>query len=203
MSLNFSDFIYCAENTLSEHFCQMCIDKFEADENKYKGLIGSGVYEPEFKDSTDLHISSLSDWKYEDGIFFKSLNEHLEKYMFSGLVKQFTGADHVDILMNGLDDTGYQIQRTEPGGGYTWHTDFNIIKPHIDNCGVRMLTFIWYLNDIVEDGYTEFVDGTKIQPERGKLLIFPSCWTFYHRGYPPKSETKYIATGWVHSIAPE
>ena len=133
---------YIPTSPLSEHFCQMCIDKFDADENKYKGLIGSGVYEPEFKDSTDLHISSLSDWKYEDGIFFKSLNEHLEKHMFSGLVKQFTGADHVDILMNGLDDTGYQIQRTEPGGGYTWHTDFNIIKPHIDNCGVRMLLYM-------------------------------------------------------------
>ena len=47
MSLNFSDFIYCAENTLSEHFCQMCIDKFEAMKI-HKGLIGSGVYEPEF-----------------------------------------------------------------------------------------------------------------------------------------------------------
>ena len=50
--------------------------------------------------------------------------------MFSGLVKQFTGADHVDILANGLDDTGYQIQRTEPGGGHTWHTDL-ILLNHI------------------------------------------------------------------------
>jgi hypothetical protein len=99
-----------------------------------------------------------------------------------------------------MQDSGYQIQRTNPNSGYSWHSDFNTIKSEIENNGVRMLTFIWYLNDIVEDGYTEFIDGTKIQPKTGRMVIFPACWTFFHRGYPPKSEIKYIATGWLHSI---
>ena len=62
----------------------------------------------------------------------------------------------------------------------------------------RKLTFIWYLNDIKDGGYTEFIDGTKIKPEVGKLVIFPASWEFLHRGVPPKSEDKYLCTGWVH-----
>ena len=86
------------------------------------------------------------------------------------------------------EDTGYQIQETKPGGFYTWHHD---------QIGSRTLTFIWYLNNIVEDGYTEFNTGLKIQPEMGKIVIFPGLWPWVHRGYPPKSENKYICTGWI------
>ena len=46
--------------------------------------------------------------------------------------------------------------------------------------GVRCLTYIWYLNDIDEDGYTEFIDGTKVQPKTGRICIFPATWTFIH-----------------------
>ena len=49
------------------------------------------------------------------------------------------------------------------------------------------------------DGYTEFKNGIKIQPEQGKLLIFPAVWSYIHRGFPPKTETKYICTGWIHT----
>jgi hypothetical protein len=200
MSFQYSEFIYCADNALSEHFCKTCIEKFEADERKFEGHIGHGYINKEIKDSTDLTISSLSDWKYEDNIFCETLSEHLKNYVNSGIIKERTGIDDIEIFQTKMEDTGYQIQRTNPNSGYTWHSDFHTYKSQIENTGVRLLTFIWYLNDIVEDGYTEFIDGTKIQPKTGRMIIFPACWTFYHRGYPPKSETKYIATGWLHSI---
>ena len=84
------------------------------------------------------------------------------------------------------NDTGYQIQRTRPGDFYDWHHD---------SIGPRILTFIWYLNDIKNAGYTEFLDGTKIQPETGKFMIFPATWNYMHRGVSPKDETKYICKG--------
>ena len=89
------------------------------------------------------------------------------------------------------EDTGYHIQETVPGAGYVWHHD------SMDN---RLLSIIWYLNDIHEDGYTEFFTGLKIQPEVGKIIMFPALWPWIHRGYPPKSETKYICTGWIRQI---
>ena len=64
----------------------------------------------------------------------------------------------------------------------------------------RIFTFMWYLNTIEEkdEGYTEFADGTKIQPVAGRLIFFPATWTFLHRGYPPKVK-KYLCNGWIHS----
>ena len=64
----------------------------------------------------------------------------------------------------------------------------------------RIFTFMWYLNTIEEkdEGYTEFVDGTKIQPVAGRLIFFPATWTFLHRGYPPKVK-KYLCNGWIHA----
>ena len=47
-------------------------------------------------------------------------------------------------------------------------------------------------------GETEIWDSHKIKPECGKLLLFPSCWTFPHRGNVPISGNKYILTGWVY-----
>jgi hypothetical protein len=47
-------------------------------------------------------------------------------------------------------------------------------------------------------GETEIWDDFKIKPETGKLLLFPSSWTFPHRGVMPISDNKYIITGWLY-----
>ena len=62
-----------------------------------------------------------------------------------------------------------------------------------------LITYLFYLNTIEEGGETEFIDGTKIKPETGKLLIFPATWTYEHRGNVPISSNKYICTGWLYN----
>ena len=90
---------------------------------------------------------------------------------------------------------GFNMQRTNPGEFYHWHCD----EDQLHNKWARSITYIFYLNDIHNDGYTEFYNGLKIQPRQGHCLIFPATWSFVHRGYPPKDETKYIITGWIYS----
>jgi hypothetical protein len=41
------------------------------------------------------------------------------------------------------------------------------------------------------------MDKESIKPKSGKLLIFPACWTYPHRGTMPISDDKYIITGWI------
>ena len=89
------------------------------------------------------------------------------------------------------DDSGFQLQKTTPGGFYDWHHD---------DMGHRKYTYIFYLNDIDHEGETEFANGLKIKPEQGKGLIFPATWTYAHRGIAPKDEIKYIATGWISQL---
>ena len=198
MNYNLSDFIHVEYNTLSEEFCNGVIGKFETDSRKHQGRLGSGKnsgVNVDIKDSIDLMISGLDDWKEEDEVLFNSVNKCSQKYRNKNLLEDIK----IPILLDTMSDTGYQIQKTSPNCGYTWHDDFDPSYDNTSIAGIRVLSFIWYLNDISEGGYTEFIDGTKIQPERGKFLIFPSTWNFIHRGFPPKKESKYIITGWLHS----
>ena len=181
----FSDFIYIERNALPKSFCDNVIEKFEKDDRKRQGQVGGGVH-LDIKRSSDLSITQLDDWKSYDEAFFRCLNNGLKKYI------RFIPEEYIKhkALSELGKDTGYQIQRTQPGDYYIWHHD---------QTTSRLVTFIWYLNDIKDGGYTEFIDGTRIQPEAGKLIIFPATWDFLHRGVSPKTETKYLCTGWVHA----
>ena len=65
----------------------------------------------------------------------------------------------------------------------------------------RFLVFFVYLNDVAEGGGTEFPElDLTISPECGKLLVFPSIWTFLHRGNIPISNDKYILGSYKHYV---
>lgn len=181
------DLIYIKENALDKEFCDHCIEKFKSDERRSQGKTGGGL-NLNVKRSIDLCISYLDDWAEEDKVFFDSLNKNLFEYI------NLESSKAMDLHTVNFKDTGYQIQETKPEEFYHWHTDYMVSSEGKS----RILTFIWYLNDIKYKGETEFITGTKIKPETGKLILFPAAWMYYHRGCPPKKEVKYITTGWLY-----
>lgn len=185
-------FIFELKGALDPAFCQAVIEKFERDADKGSGQSANG--NTGIKKSTDLHISAKRhEWGVEDAAFFESLKVGLRAYSHA-LTQRFP--DTPVSIYSGLDhmvsDSGYQIQRTEPGEYFHWHGD-NLFEGGT----TRVLAYIWYLNDVAEGGETEFINGTKLSPEQGKLILFPTTWTYVHRGVTPVSNTKYICTGWV------
>ena len=177
------DFFEEHRNTLDEDFCKHVIEKFEKDSGKFAGVTGAG-FDTKIKDSTDLCFYTDPNWKEEDTVFYESLKEYTTPYITDANVKTY--------------DTGYQIQRTTPEQtGYTWHHDSIAQVNPRGHVTCRIITFLWYLNTTV-GGTTEFYDGTHITPEAGKLILFPSTWTYAHRGHPPTEGLKYICTGWIY-----
>lgn len=89
----------------------------------------------------------------------------------------------------------FNIQFYEPGAGYKrLHTERG--SGHSPSC-FRILVFMTYLNDVTDQGETEFVNqNLKIKPEKGKTLIWPVDWTHAHRGIVSPTQEKYITTGW-------
>lgn len=87
-----------------------------------------------------------------------------------------------------------KVQKTQVGGGYhVWHCEQSTRES-----ANRLLAFVAYLNDVDEGGETEFLYYPKrVSAKAGTVLLFPSAFTHTHRGNPPISNTKYIATGWV------
>lgn len=196
--MDIDELIYFEQNSLTREFCNHVIDKFRTSKHRRKGITGGG-YTPETKLSIDLSLSGVSGWEEEDKIFSEALFGTTRRYKeyLNGILPGMGNC----LSGDGVYDTGYQLQETKPYEFYTWHSD-SVSKKVDDDTDIssRMVTFLWYLNDVKENGYTEFVGGTKVQPECGKLMLFPSTWTYQHRGYPPKREVKYICTGWIWKI---
>jgi len=63
----------------------------------------------------------------------------------------------------------------------------------------RQVSIIIYLNDVQEGGTTFFSDlNLRVAPKKGRILFFPSFYTFIHKGEAPISNSKYIIVTWVH-----
>jgi hypothetical protein len=118
--------------------------------------------------------------------------DHLQKCCFNYLEKYKTlGTVDIQEKMN--------IQYYPLNGGYkVWHAERTSGSIPIVS---RALVFMTYLNDVNDEGETEFrYFNKKIKPEKGLTLIWPPDFTHTHRGIPSPSQEKYIITGWFSFI---
>lgn len=145
----------------------------------------------EYKQSTDIFIEDVKSVTHPTiSLFVKELynilNKYMEIYPYSKKYASFSLSP-------------FNIQHYEPGESYNfWHTERDG-KSHVTIC--RHLVFMLYCNDIETGGETEFLHQEyKCKPVKGKLVIWPTDWTFTHRGIPAPNEEKYIVTGWFDYI---
>ena len=96
-------------------------------------------------------------------------------------------------------DNTFNIQKYHPNQAYH--------KLHCENSGYsqlfaqRNLAWMIYLNDVKDGGETYFpLQKRKLRPRQGDLYIWPAYFTHPHKGLISKTQTKYIATGWVKYI---
>lgn len=90
--------------------------------------------------------------------------------------------------------TGYKIKRYPHNKGYfKWH--FDALGPGAND---RVLGMILYLNDVQSGGETEFYhQGSRINPVKGRGVLFPAAWTHLHCGHVPTSSEKFVITSFV------
>lgn len=205
----FEKFIYEKPNSISPELCKTIIQYFEKEENKHQGVTSDGL-NTRVKNTTDFAIPPESFFceenENEDNIskwsnICKILNEQLQENINSYLRELKNNPNFLSDgfrLLNAqyLTEDTYQIQKYVKGDGkYVYHNDFSV---YWDRRQYRVITFLWYLNTISEGGETEILGEVLVKPEAGKLLLFPACWTFPHRGRVPISDDKYIITGWFY-----
>ena len=78
-------------------------------------------------------------------------------------------------------------------------------KDHVDvgdyNSARRFLVCFLYLNTIRSGGETDFPKlNYSVNPQEGRLLIFPSLWLYRHAGKPVKQNKKYILGSYLHYL---
>ena len=184
------EYIYEKENSLNRELCQQIINYFETSSFKNDGVTQAGLNK-EIKDTTDLHFAMEPVlFKDIDSILWNELSKNLYEYI------EKINKNCFHLTAKKYTDTGFQIQKyIKNTGKYVYHHDSKIEFEEKQN---RILTFLWYLNDVEEGGETEFFGSYKIKPKCGKIVLFPSTWTFPHCGKTPISSDKYIITGWIY-----
>jgi hypothetical protein len=208
--------MYTNKTALSPELCNDIILLYERDKCKYNGVTQQG-HNKNIKNTIDLTIPFMHDNSCINNNYTDEEYNELKKVMscihneltrnVSKYIKEIN--THLDIgeenshvkysaISSSLSTTKLLIQKYKQNNGrYVYHTDDSIeweSKKH------RVVTFLFYLNTVEEGGETEFWGGdVRIKPEVGKLLLFPACWTYPHRGMIPKSSDKYIATGWLYA----
>ena len=174
------NFVRIYDNCLPVEDCNILIGEFE----KAKQSSITTIHDPNMrrKDTSFLLYDSNKDLNDD-------FNQILNKY-----ITQYT--DDFPLLKDYKFVSFHnKMQETELSGGYhNWHCENNEIMT-----SSRILTWLFYLNDVDEGGETELLyQSIRVKPKAGRLVIFPAYFTHAHRGNPPISNTKYIATGWYH-----
>jgi len=203
--------IYKNENAISKFLCDEIITMFEVQDNKFDGTTLGGVNK-DIKDTTDFIIPRNTNdiilkqkWEKIDKFLEKELNrnvklyiDELQKFTFNNITEDHTNRQFCILDSNFVGTTEFMIQRyLQNKGKYIYHNDFRI---DWDQKKHRVITYLFYLNDVEEGGETEFWGSYKIKPKAGTLILFPASWQFPHRGIMPKSSNKYIITGWLYVL---
>lgn len=176
---------------LGKEYCRLIIDRFEKDGRKHPSTVGTEVKQQDpVRSGTILFLHDhMDDWTDVVMQTHTAVNEAVHDYAaaFPMLSKH---------LVSGRIGSRFpRIERVDPGQGFKWHTDVAGKES-----SERALACLLYLSDVEEDGYTEFAhQGVKVQPEAGKIVVFPPYWTHMHRGVSPAKGSKYtMSFFWVY-----
>ena len=188
------NYIRVYDDVIDEESCQKFIEKFEA--------------------SSD-HFLTVHDEDNDERISFKQivLVDHKEwESVQNGMLEVFQ-----DYILHYKIDCNIVSKQWPETYGYEairikryLDNDYDRFDPHVDvlnyETSRRFLTFFIYLNDVEEGGETQFMNINKpgtyipytIQPKRGRLLMFPPTWQYYHAGLKPISGKKYLLHSYCH-----
>ena len=186
---DFDDFIGVWDNFFPPQMCDDVIEKcLQAKENNGwmnvdcgmgqfpHGKLGRSDYQYLFNE----HESEIS----------KQVREYL-KCCVASYTTEFAALRPTKMITNII-----KFQQTPPGGGYhDWH--YETSSYHASS---RELVWMIYLNDMPEgEAETEFIyQKRRVQPKKGRVVIWPAAFTHTHRGNTVFSQDKYILTGWIH-----
>jgi hypothetical protein len=179
---------FILESTLDDlTVCDELIDYHKNSPNKISGGViddnGKLVTVPKVKISTDvILLQSEVGIKYVNQLQ-NVVSMYMNKYPYCTAGTQWSIRENITI------------QYYKPKEGFfQYHTERssnNVPETY------RHLVFMTYLNDVDDEGETEFFyQGIKVKPKKGKTLIWPADWTHTHRGITSTTQEKYIITGW-------
>jgi len=167
------DFIYKKKNSITKELCIDIIEIFENDVSNNLCNCDNMEYNPQY---TTIKQYLKKELKRNIHDYEKEINKikgykmfHIEKCNF--------------VFHIGTNNTSNS-------------TISYINRVSVDSTDVKLLMFIWFLNDY--DGEIIFWNEHRIIPEVGKCIIFPISWCFPHKELINLQTKKYIIYGYIY-----
>ena len=181
---------FIGEYKIDDSICDRLIEHHKNGKKK-QGLSGYDTIDKDAKDSIDVAGKDIP-------YYYDNLKVCIEKYK-----QTYIWSDKDQYYYDVLECPN--IQYYPPGGGFKrWHYEQNFVpdeRTGADYTSKRHLVFMTYLNDVTDEGETEFFYQRRfIEPRKGLTVIWPGGWMHTHRGIPSPSQEKYIITGWISYV---
>jgi len=179
-------------NILNDDLCNQIINFFQNNPQlQKKGVTSGNTINEDVKKTTDITINP-NNLKNKDYDLFLNYFNHLNE-CFLNYKEQFP---FLKTFIKKISIGPFNVQKYSPGGHFSrLHSERTSI-----NTLQRLFAWMTYLNDVKQEdgGSTDFdYYKIKVNPERGKTLIWPAEWTHAHYGSVLKSGEKFIITGWI------
>lgn len=184
MEIELNDFIHVYDDVLTPEICYFLIDVFESNIDKHEKIENDG--KPNF---TQFNLTE--NCKLTDEI--NSVHDHLISKVFEYKKKYYEFVDE-RCFPDSHSFEQFRIKKYNSGGEDRFDTHVDVMDYKSSR---RFLSFMWYLNDVVNGGETVFEDLI-IKPKQGSMVVFPPLWLFPHRGNSPQNQSKYIVSTYLH-----
>ena len=166
------------DNIIPSVTCKKLLDLFEKNKEHQEYI--NEDYCPSF---TQLNLNQLS------SDIVRSLVPYVQKVYQK--YKEDTKSKYIPLLEE-LEE--FRIKRYYNNGNEKF-------DEHVDvtdyNSSLRAVAFLFYLNN--NDGNTLFpLHDLNIEPVSGRVIVFPPTWEYPHTGLPPKNDSKYIMSTYIH-----
>ncbi len=166
-------------------FCDALIQKFDGDKAQQLDP------QPEYSTRKYINISQQMSWIKELNKATQLADPYIADYF--RLPEPFTEKG----LAEWIND-GYIVAKYAKGDACGFHDDSQTPVPGEN--GLRYLTVIFFLNDVPEGGELHFpVQGVKIKPARGTVVLFPAQLTHPHEVLATLSD-RYVLQTWVTDV---
>ena len=182
------------DDVIDEESCQKLIEKFESFEDRLEEVYQEDEGEKiAFK---QLQLVKFKEWESVQQGMLELFQDYIVRYKMDCNIKD----------KQWPTEYGYEAIRMKR----YLNNDSDRFDPHVDvldyDTSRRFLAFFIYVNDVEVGGETKFLSlyksGTYIPftvtPKRGRLLMFPPMWPWYHAGLKPESGKKYLIHSYCH-----
>ena len=187
-----SDYCVYVENQLPSKICDDLVNLFESVPDQYLNRIETKNNKPRFTQFSFSREKNLNEELYRTVCQYlvKSVEYYRTKIKsFSEWAPENLYFEHIRIKRYISEDKDEFDTHVD-----VWHNKNE----------ERYLSFMWYLNDVIDGGATEFTElDFEAQPKKGDLLMFPPIWMFPHKGHLLNSGKKYLLSSYLHYPEPK